>query len=76
MALSKWFLCCTEGSFKKDKGLAFTFAENAARNGLSNAEFALGYYAEVGMGEPKDIEVANGWYTQVSCPLFYCFRGC
>ena len=63
MVLSKWFLCGAEGSFEKDKGLAFTFAENVARNGLSNAEFALGYYAEVSVGEPKDIEVSKWLYT-------------
>ena len=66
MALSKWFLCGAEGSFEKDEALAFTFAEKAARKGLPSAEFALGYYAEVGVGGPKDIEVARKWYTRVS----------
>jgi len=46
--------------------LAFTFAEKAARKGLPSAEFALGYYAEVGVGGPKDIEVARKWYTRAS----------
>ena len=76
MMLSKWFLCGMERSFKKDKGLAFTFAENAVRKGLPNAELALGYDAEVGMDELKNIEVAKGWYMQVSCPLFYCSPYC
>jgi len=66
MALSKWFLCGAEGSFDKDEGLAFTFAEKAARKGLPSAEFALGYYAEVGVGGSKDIEVARKWYTRAS----------
>jgi TPR repeat protein len=66
MALSKWFLCGAEGSFEKDETLAFTFAEKAAKKGLPSAEFALGYYAEVGVGGPKDIEVARKWYTRVS----------
>jgi TPR repeat protein len=66
MVLSKWFLCGAEGSFEKDEALAFTFAEKAARKGLPSAEFALGYYAEVGVGGPKDIEVARKWYTRVS----------
>jgi TPR repeat protein len=66
MALSKWFLCGAEGSFEKDEGLAFTFAEKAARKGLPSAEFALGYYAEVGVGGPKDIDAAMKWYTKVS----------
>lgn len=65
MALSKWFLCGAEGSFEKDEALAYTFAEKAARKGLPSAEFAMGYYAEVGVGGPKDIEAARKWYTRV-----------
>ncbi|KAK0454116.1 uncharacterized protein EV420DRAFT_1481824 [Desarmillaria tabescens] len=48
MALSKWFLCGSEGAFEKDEGLAWVFAERAAKQGLPSAEFAMGYYAEVG----------------------------
>ncbi|CDO76800.1 hypothetical protein BN946_scf184978.g29 [Trametes cinnabarina] len=66
MALSKWFLCGAEGAFDKDEGLAWTFAEKAARKGLPSAEFALGYYSEVGVGGPKDIETARKWYTRAS----------
>ncbi|KAG9313607.1 HCP-like protein [Chiua virens] len=66
MALSKWFLCGAEGAFEKDENLAFTFAEKAARKGLPSAEFAMGYYKEVGVGGPKDIEAARMWYQSVS----------
>jgi TPR repeat protein len=66
MALSKWFLCGSEGAFDKDESLAFTFAEKAARKGLPSAEFAMGYYTEVGVGGPKDIEAARQWYSRVS----------
>ncbi|KAI0300592.1 hypothetical protein B0F90DRAFT_1817633 [Multifurca ochricompacta] len=66
MALSKWFLCGSEGAFDKDESLAFTFAEKAARKGLPSAEFAMGYYMEVGVGGPKDIEAARKWYTRAS----------
>ncbi|KAI0915854.1 hypothetical protein AcV5_003348 [Taiwanofungus camphoratus] len=66
MALSKWFLCGSEGAFDKDEALAWTFAEKAARKGLPSAEFAMGYYAEVGVGGPKDIEAATKWYTRAS----------
>lgn len=71
MALSKWFLCGAEGSFEKDEGLAFTFAEKAARKGLPSAEFAMGYYAEVGVGGPKDIEIARMWYSKVVYTFFF-----
>ncbi|KDQ53401.1 hypothetical protein JAAARDRAFT_197550 [Jaapia argillacea MUCL 33604] len=63
IALSKWFLCSAEGCFDKDEGLALTFAERAASKGLVSAEFALGYYAELGIGRPKDIEVTRNWYS-------------
>lgn len=66
MALSKWFLCGAEGAFDKDENLAFTFAEKAARKGLPSAEFAMGYYKEVGVGGTKDIEAAQMWYQLVS----------
>lgn len=66
MALSKWFLCGSEGAFDKDESLAYTFAEKAARKGLPSAEFAMGYYTEVGVGGPKDIEAARKWYTRAS----------
>ncbi|KAF8176088.1 hypothetical protein BJ912DRAFT_1146924 [Pholiota molesta] len=75
MALSKWFLCGsggaaaaagrTEGAaggFEKDEGLARTFAEKAARKGLPSAEFAMGYYAEVGVGQQRDLGKAMEWY--------------
>ncbi|TCD60032.1 hypothetical protein EIP91_010853, partial [Steccherinum ochraceum] len=66
MALSKWFLCGADGSFEKDEHLAWTFAEKAARKGLPSAEFAMGYYAEVGVGGPKDIDAARKWYSRAA----------
>ncbi|GLB33763.1 putative HCP-like protein [Lyophyllum shimeji] len=68
MALSKWFLCGSGGGegddsgFEKDEALAFSFAEKAAGKGLPSAEFAMGYYAEVGVGCPKDLQTAIRWY--------------
>lgn len=66
MALSKWFLCGAEGHFDKEEYLAYTFAEKAARKGLPTAEFAMGYYHEVGVGVTKDLGMAKRWYEKVS----------
>ncbi|KAF9029962.1 hypothetical protein BJ165DRAFT_1378429 [Panaeolus papilionaceus] len=78
MALSKWFLCgstgaatggdpsSTTGGFEKDEGLALVFAEKAARKGLASAEFAMGYYAEVGVGQGRDLEGAVRWYKKAA----------
>ncbi|KAJ7752451.1 HCP-like protein [Mycena maculata] len=60
MALSKWFLCGAEGAFDKDEALARTFAAKAAAKGLASGEFAMGYYAEVGIGGPTDVGAARG----------------
>ena len=70
MALSKWFLCGAESAFDKDGSLAYTFVEKAARKGLPSAEFALGYYAEVGVGRSKDIGTARRWYQRVTLIIF------
>lgn len=72
MALSKWYLCGSEGNFEKNEALAVTFAEKAASRSLPSAEFALGYYREVGINGQKDIEQAKRWYARVrsfSSPL-------
>lgn len=54
-----------QGGFDKDEQLARVFAEKAARKGLPSAEFAMGYYCEVGIGGVKDLEEAVGWYRKV-----------
>ncbi|PPQ70590.1 hypothetical protein CVT25_012012, partial [Psilocybe cyanescens] len=56
----------TEGGFEKDEALALTFAEKAARKGLASAEFAMGYYAEVGVGQPRDVGKAIAWYERAA----------
>ncbi|EED81353.1 predicted protein [Postia placenta Mad-698-R] len=63
MALSKWFLCGSEDAFAKDEVLAYEYAERAARRGLASAQFAMGYYTEVGIGCAKDVATARKWYT-------------
>ncbi|SPO26320.1 related to SKT5 - protoplast regeneration and killer toxin resistance protein [Ustilago trichophora] len=66
MALSKWFLCGAESFFEKNETLAYTFADKAARKGLASAEFALGYYHEVGVGTERNVDVARKWYKKAA----------
>ncbi|GAA5989578.1 hypothetical protein JCM10908_000538 [Rhodotorula pacifica] len=66
MALSKWYLCGSEGNFDKNEGLAVTFAEKAAARQLPAAEFALGYFHEVGIGGGIDLEKAKRWYERAA----------
>lgn len=71
MALSRWFLCGSgiRGGFAKDDDLALAFAVEAARAGLPSAEFAMGYYLELGIGAKKDLPCAVEWYLQVCIHL-------
>ena len=66
MAISKWFLSGCEGIFHKNEGMAFTFAQRAALAGLPTAEFALGYYYEVGIHVKVDINEAKVWYKKAA----------
>ncbi|KAH9862127.1 hypothetical protein IAQ61_010330 [Plenodomus lingam] len=64
MAISKWFLCGHEGEFPKNEELAYQYALRAATAGLATAEFAMGYFNEIGMNTPVNIEKALEWYEK------------
>lgn len=64
MAISKWFLCGHDGLFEKNEELAFTYAQRAAVNGLATAQFAMGYFYEVGIYVTSDMKSAREWYQK------------
>ncbi len=66
MAISKWFLCGYEGVFEKNEELAFTYAQRAAQSGLPTAEFALGYFYEIGIYVPSDLKQSRSWYEKAA----------
>lgn len=66
MAISKWFLCGYEGVFEKNEELAFTYAKRAAATKMATAEFALGYFYEIGMYVPMDLQESEKWYQKAS----------
>lgn len=66
MAISKWFLCGYEGVFEKNEELAFTYAQRAAQIGLATAEFALGYFYEIGIYVPVDLKLSRSWYEKAA----------
>ncbi|KAG9122631.1 hypothetical protein FRC07_000909 [Ceratobasidium sp. 392] len=57
-----WYLTGSEGVLKQSDHEAYLWARKAANKGLSKAEYAVGYYAEVGIGLKVDIEFAKRWY--------------
>jgi TPR repeat protein len=64
MAISKWFLCGHEGEFSKNEELAYQYAQRAAAAGLATAEFAMGYFNEIGMYTSVSLEKALEWYEK------------
>ena len=66
MAISKWFLCGVEGVLGKNEGLAFTYARRAALAALPTAEFAMGYFYEVGINTAVDLNEAKVWYRKAA----------
>lgn len=51
---------------KQSDSEAYLWARRAANKGLSKAEYAVGYYAEVGIGVKQDIEFAKRWYMRAA----------
>lgn len=66
MAISKWFLCGYEGVFEKNEELAFTYAKRAAMTKLATAEFAMGYFYEIGVYVAVDLQESEMWYKMAS----------
>ncbi|KXL49867.1 hypothetical protein M433DRAFT_424196 [Acidomyces richmondensis BFW] len=66
MALSKWFLVGAEGLIPKNEELAYNYAERAAQASLPTAEFAMGYFHEIGMYVPVDLDKAIEWYQKAA----------
>ena len=66
LALSGWYLTGSEGVLKQSDSEAYLWARRAANKGLSSAEYAVGYYAETGIGIKQDTEFAKRWYMRAA----------
>lgn len=66
LALSGWYLTGSEGVLPQSDAEAYLWARRAANKGNSKAEFAVGYYAEVGIGVKQDLEFAKRWYMRAA----------
>ncbi|KAF8940928.1 hypothetical protein BGZ58_003913 [Dissophora ornata] len=64
LGLSGWYLTGSEGVLKQSDTEAYLWARKAADKGLSRAEYAVGYYSEVGIGIKQDLEEARRWYLR------------
>lgn len=66
LALSGWYLTGSDGVLKQSDSEAYLWARRAANKGLPKAEYAVGYYSEVGIGVKQDIDEAKRWYMRAA----------
>ena len=66
MAISKWYLSGYEGVFQKNEALAYEYAQRAAQAGFPTAEFAMGYFNEVGIHVATNLSEAKVWYGKAA----------
>ncbi|KAK9762036.1 hypothetical protein K7432_012600 [Basidiobolus ranarum] len=62
LALSGWYLTGADGILKQSDTEAYLWARKAADKSQAKAEYAIGYYSEVGIGVRQDLEEAKKWY--------------
>ncbi|EEP78750.1 conserved hypothetical protein [Uncinocarpus reesii 1704] len=70
LSLSGWYLTGAEGILQQSDTEAYLWARKAAISGLAKAEYAMGYFTEVGIGVPANLEDAKRWYWKASSQNF------
>lgn len=73
LALSGWYLTGAEGILQPSDTEAYLWARKAAASEppLPKAMFAMGYFAEQGIGCPANLEEARKWYGRAACKCFH-----
>ncbi|KAJ6026471.1 uncharacterized protein N7446_004930 [Penicillium canescens] len=66
MALCAWYLVGAEPVLEKDDGEAYEWAVRAAHLGLAKAQYAVGYFTEMGIGCRRDPLESNVWYVKAA----------
>jgi TPR repeat protein len=66
LALSGWYLTGSDGVLKQSDSEAYLWARKAAIAGLAKAEYAMGYFTEVGIGVAANLEDAKRWYWRAA----------
>lgn len=69
LALSGWYLTGSEGNLQQSDTEAYLWARKAANAGLSKAEYAMGYFTEVGIGISANLDDAKRWYWRAAGKL-------
>lgn len=66
LALSGWYLTGSEGVLAQSDTEAYLWARKAAMAGLAKAEYAMGYFTEVGIGTTANMDDAKRWYWRAA----------
>lgn len=66
MNLCAWYMVGAEPVLDKDENEAYEWAKKAAEHGLPKAEYACGYFTEMGIGCRRDPLEANVWYVKAA----------
>ena len=72
LALSGWYLTGSEGILQQNDTEAYLWARKAATAGLAKAEYAMGYFTEVGIGASANLEDAKRWYWRAAGKFRFC----
>ncbi|PWN32245.1 HCP-like protein [Meira miltonrushii] len=61
-ALTAWYLVGAPGILPQSDTEAYLWAKKAAEQGLAKAEYAVGYFTEMGIGCVADLNESRSWY--------------
>ncbi|KAK3330223.1 hypothetical protein B0H66DRAFT_51119 [Apodospora peruviana] len=66
MGLCAWYMVGAEPILEKDEEEAYEWARRSAELGNVKAQYAVGYFTEMGIGCRRDILEANVWYVKAA----------
>ncbi|KAL7629420.1 Chitin synthase 4 [Parahypoxylon ruwenzoriense] len=66
MGLCAWYMVGADPILEKDEEEAYEWAHRSAQLGFVKAQYAVGYFTEMGIGCRRDILEANVWYVKAA----------
>ncbi|UKZ62748.1 uncharacterized protein TrAtP1_003981 [Trichoderma atroviride] len=66
MGLCAWYMVGAPPMLEKDEEEAYEWAHRSADLGFVKAQYAVGYFTEMGIGCRRDILEANVWYVKAA----------
>ncbi|KAI0019560.1 HCP-like protein [Xylariomycetidae sp. FL0641] len=66
MGLCAWYMVGADPILEKDEEEAYEWARRSAETGFVKAQYAVGYFTEMGIGCRRDVLEANVWYVKAA----------